>query len=168
MADDLERQASSAPPEPLPSRLPDQVDGDPGRPSLFTQAAYGAAAGLLLGMVDGALLHYITDVATPHEATLWGGAAGSAAGPVIVVLGRAVRGPSAITSLGTVLGLLYGIVPGLAVLYQSIFVNRVVGKWNLAGLVMASSMLGLLVGGVLDRCFDAAVTFDRPSKDDGD
>jgi hypothetical protein len=50
-----------------------------------------------------------------------------------------------------VLGLLYGIAPGLAVLFQSVVVNHVVAVKSLGGMVMAGSMAGLIIGGVLDR-----------------
>ena len=49
------------------------------------------------------------------------------------------------------LGLLYGVAPGLAVLFQSLVVNRIVAVRGLAGLVVAGSMAGLVLGGILDR-----------------
>jgi hypothetical protein len=56
-----------------------------------------------------------------------------------------------------VLGLLYGVAPGLAVLVQSIVVTRVVGTWSLATLVMAGSAAGLILGGVLDRITETII-----------
>jgi hypothetical protein len=124
-------------------------------PSLFVLLVSGVVAGAVLGAADGALVHYIIgDFASQHAACIWGAALGIGGGVLFVLGRRAWWGPDTSVEIGTVLGLLYGIAPGAAVLYQSIFVNRVVGTWRLAGLVVSGAMAGLLIGGILDRCLE--------------
>jgi hypothetical protein len=147
-------------PAPMIEQLPEPTDVS-GFPPLAARVAYGGLAGLVLGALHGALLHYISGVASPKETGIWGIALGAAAG---TLLGRTLRGPATGMWLGTTLGLLYGIVPGLTVLYQSIIVNRIIGPWSLTGLFMACPMAGLLIGGVLDRCFEALVGVGRPDE----
>ena len=87
--------------------------------------------------------------ATPFVACLWGVGLGIVGGArLFVLVRRAIWGPDMSVEVGTMLGLLYGIVPGLAVLYQSIFITRVIGTRSLAGVVMACSMAGLVIGGL--------------------
>lgn len=124
-------------------------------PSLFALLLSGVVAGAVLGAADGALFYYIAGgFDSPQAAGLWGAGLGTVGGILFVLLRRALWGPDVSVEIGTVLGLLYGIAPGAAVLYQSIVVNREVGTWRLAGLVMAGAMAGLLLGGVLDRCLE--------------
>jgi hypothetical protein len=119
---------------------------------LTTLLLAGIIAGACLGAADGALFHYIAGgFPSPQAAVLGGAALGMVGGMVVVLWRRALWGPEVTVEVGTVLGLLYGIAPGLAVLFQSIVVNGTVGVRSLAGLVMASSMAGLLIGGVFDR-----------------
>jgi hypothetical protein len=115
-------------------------------------------SGAVLGAADGAAFHYITGgLASPLTAGLWGAGLGGAGAILIALVRRAIWGRESSVGIGTVLGLLYGIVPGLAALYQSVFVGRIVGIASLAGIVMACSMIGLVIGGILDRITDTIV-----------
>jgi hypothetical protein len=128
------------------------------KPSVTALLLCGAATGTVLGAANGALCHIIVDAGeSPLVAGLCGSGLGFAGGIVFILLRRAVWGPHIGVVIGTVLGPLYGIAPALAVLYQSIVVNRVVGRWSLTGLVMAGPMAGLIFGGLLDRISDAII-----------
>jgi hypothetical protein len=64
---------------------------------------------------------------------------------------RALRGPVAGMSIGTTLGALFGLVPALAILTR---VNVILARWFVA-VLLAPLAAGFLVGGLLDRCFEA-------------
>jgi hypothetical protein len=131
--------------------------------SLGARLACGVAAGVILGVGDGLLLHYLAGApASPPEAAGWGALLGAGGGVLFVVLERALRGPTAGVALGAVLGVLFGLVPALMILLRG---NAGGGKM-LAGLVFAPLAAGLILGGLLDRCFEALA---RPAgQDDGD
>jgi hypothetical protein len=128
------------------------------KPSLTALLLSGSFAGAILGVVDGVLFQVIAGgFITFQAACLWGAGLGIAGGVALVLIRRAIWGPDLSAAVGTLLGLLYGIAPGVAVLYQSFFVIRVVSTSPLVGLVMACSMAGLIVGAVLDRITDAII-----------
>jgi hypothetical protein len=127
-------------------------------PSLGALLLSGVSSGGVLGAASGAAFYYIVGgFPTLVAPCLWGAGLGIVVGALCVLVRRALWGPDISVEVGTLLGLLYGVIPGLAVLYQSIFVNRVIGTWRLAGVVMACSMAGLVIGGLLDRITDAIV-----------
>jgi len=114
---------------------------------------------------NGLLCHYIVGAfGSPLAAGVWGTGLGVAGGILVVVLRRAIWGPDISVEIGTLLGLIYGIAPGLAVLFQSLIVNRVLRVWGLAGLVFAGSMAGLIIGGVLDRFTEAIIVRMKQSR----
>jgi hypothetical protein len=58
--------------------------------------------------------------------------------------------------------LLYGIVPGLAVLFESIVVHGVVSAgWGFLSVIMIPSMTGLVIGGLLDRITEAIIAWKK-------
>jgi hypothetical protein len=127
-------------------------------PSLLALLLSGIASGTVLGAADGVAVGYVVgEPASPWGAGLWGAALGGAGGAVFVLVRRAFRGPDVSVEVGTLLGLLYGIAPGLAVVGQGVFVAHVLGAYRLAGAVMVCSMAGLLLGGLLDRITGAIV-----------
>jgi hypothetical protein len=127
-------------------------------PSLLALLVSGAVSGTILGAADGVLFFYLTGGFASVQIAAFVSAGLSLIGGVVVVLiRRAIWGPDVSVEVGTVLGMLYGIVPGGALLLASMAAERVFDPWSLAGAIMASSMAGLLVGGVLDRITDAVV-----------
>jgi hypothetical protein len=138
------------------------------KPSLPILLFSGVAAGAVLGAANGLLCYYIAGAfESPIAAGVWGVGLGTAGGVLTVLVRRAVWGPEISVEIGTSLGLLYGIAPGLVVLVQSILVNRVVRVWGLAGLVFAGSMAGLILGGVLDRITEAIIARMKRSRPKG-
>jgi hypothetical protein len=135
------------------------------KPSLAILLVSGVVAGAVLGAANGLLCYSIVGAfESPAAAGLWGAGLGGVGGISVVLLRRAMWGPDIGVEVGTLLGLLYGIAPGLAVLFQSILVNRVVRVWGLAGLVFAGSMAGFIIGGVLDRITEAIVARMKRSR----
>jgi len=69
----------------------------------------------------------------------------------------------------TVLGFLYGLIPGLVVVLRGVLVHRVMtGIWVVVGFVMAAAMVGLVVGGLLDRLTEAALARKKLPPADAD
>jgi hypothetical protein len=135
-------------------------------PSLVALLLSGIGSGGVLGAADAVAFHYIVGgFTTPLAACLVGAGLGMVGGALAVVVRRAVWGRAIGVEVGTLLCLLYGIVPGLAVLYKSIFVTRVIGTWKLAAVVMACSMAGLVIGGLLDRILDGIIARAKPLQD---
>jgi hypothetical protein len=133
------------------------------KPSLAILLCSGIVAGAVLGAANGLLCYYIVGVFNSALAAgLWGVGLGVTGGIFAVVLRRAVWGPDISVEIGTLLGLLYGIAPGLAVLEKTI--NQAVGIWSIAGLVFAGSMAGVIIGGVLDRVTEAMVARMKRSR----
>jgi hypothetical protein len=118
----------------------------------------GTASGAALGAADGVAVHHVVGAtASPWAACLWGAGLGGAGGALFVLVRRAWWGPDVSVEVGTMLGLLYGIAPGLAVVGQGALTAQVLGAYGLAGAVMVCSMAGLLLGGALDRITGAIV-----------
>jgi hypothetical protein len=139
------------------------------KPSLVVLLLSGIGAGTVLGVSNALLCHAIVGTfASPQAAGCWGAVLGLAGGVLVVAVRRAVWGPDISVEIGTVLGLLYGIAPGLAVLFQAMVVNRSIGTWRLTGLVMAGSMAGLILGGVLDRITEAVLARVKRSRGEPD
>jgi hypothetical protein len=131
------------------------------KPSLADLLFSGAFAGAVLGTANAVLAHYLMfDVGSPWAACWWGAALGTAGGVLVVLFRRIVWGPDIGVEVGTLLGLLYGVVPGAAFMVYSLAVRRVASTgWVFVGFIMAPSMGGLLIGGVLDRVTEAVVAW---------
>jgi hypothetical protein len=98
------------------------------------------------------------DLGSPWAACWWGAGLGTAGGVLVVLFRRVFWGPEIGVEVGTLLGLLYGIVPGLALLIYSLVVLRVVSaSWTFVAFIMAPSMGGFVIGGVLDRVTEAII-----------
>jgi len=131
--------------------------------SLAALLLFGIIAGAILGAANGALAHSIAfDAGSLWTAAAWGSGLGIVGGLLTVLLRRIIWGADIGIEIGTVLGVLYGIVPGVALMFESIIVHRVIlASWSFVGLVMASSMMGLLIGGVLDRVAETIIARQR-------
>ncbi len=138
-------------------------------PSLLALLLAGTASGTVLGAADGVAIHYIAgESGWSWAACLWGAGLGGAGGALVVLVRRAFWGPDVSVEVGTVLGLLYGLAPGLAVVARGVFaVQGRLGAYRLAGAVMVCSMAGLLLGGLLDRITGAVVARCRPLQQTG-
>jgi H+/Cl- antiporter ClcA len=147
---------------------PTQPESPEWPPSLAGLLISGSIAGAILGAANAVLLHYIVGAfESPQAASEWGAGLGLAGGVLIVFLRHSIWGPDRNVSIATVLGLLYGVVPGTAILVQSIAVNHAVAVKSLGGMVMAGSMVGLIIGGVLDRLSESIMSpTSRSSRDD--
>jgi hypothetical protein len=130
--------------------------------TLGARLACGVVAGALLGIGNAVLLHHLTgELVSPLWAGRWGMLLGAGGGILFVLLERALRGPTASVAIGTALGILFGFAPALVILVQ----GNAGGKM-LLGLVFAPLAAGLILGGLLDRCFEALA---RPTvPEDGD
>ena len=64
------------------------------------------------------------------------------------------------------LGLLYGVAPGLLIFAQAGFANRAIGPKAFVGLLMAASMLGFILGGALDRITENFVRWLQANQDE--
>ncbi len=127
-------------------------------PSLFASVLSGIVAGSVFGAANGALCHFFVGAfETPYDAFLWRACLGILGGVGVVFLRRTLWGPDISPEIGTTLGWLYGIAPGLVVFLQGLAVRGAMGK-ALVGLVLAGSMAGLLLGGLLDRVTEAIIT----------
>jgi hypothetical protein len=121
--------------------------------TLADQLVAGACSGAFLGAVNGALTyHVVLDQGRSWWVYLGSAWLGSAGGVLAVLWRRRQLGAEAGVEVGSVLGLLYGALPALAVLFRSFAIHRVViAGWGFVGLLMGASMGGFVVGGVLDR-----------------
>jgi len=120
---------------------------------LALQLLVGAVCGAILGAANGVLLEMIAlDDMERWTVGTWGAGLGSAGGVAVAFIRRLLWGNEAGIEIGTILGVLYGIVPGTVLLFASVVVHQVADASKaLVGLVMAASMIGLVIGGVLDR-----------------
>jgi hypothetical protein len=111
-----------------------------------------------LGIADGIVVNYVVGgFTTPFMACLWGGGLGVVVGVLFVLVRRALWGPDISVDVGTMLGLLYGVVPGLVIVYKEFLVSHVINLWTLAWVGTVYCMLGLVLGGLLDRITDLIV-----------
>jgi hypothetical protein len=127
----------------------------------------GSVAGAILGAANAVLFHYIAGAFDSWQvAGAWGAALGLAGGILIVLLRHGIWGPDKGVNIATVLGLLYGIAPGLAVLVQSAVVGNAAAVKGLIGMAMVGSMVGLIIGGVLDRITESIVSTSQSVRRD--
>jgi hypothetical protein len=131
--------------------------------SLGARLTCGVVAGVILGTGDAILLHYLTgELSSPLTAGRWGMLLGAGGGILFVLLERALRGPTAGVAIGTMLGVLFGLVPALVIL----LLGNAGGGKVLLGMMFAPVAGGLILGGLLDRCFEALTR--HGVQDDGD
>jgi hypothetical protein len=100
--------------------------------SLFAGVVFGALVGLPLGAVAGAAC-------------------------CLLIRGDLIR-----PDIATLIGIVYGLLPALLILLGGMGIVR--GKssgYLLIGSVFVCPMIGLLIGGILDRAFEAALTKSR-------
>jgi hypothetical protein len=104
----------------------------------------GSVAGAILGAANAVLFHYIAGAFDSWQvAGAWGAALGLPGGILIVLLRHGIWGPDKGVNIATVLGLLYGI-----------------------GMAMVGSMVGLIIGGVLDRITESIVSTSQSVRRD--
>jgi hypothetical protein len=129
------------------------------KPSLADLLLAGVVAGAVLGAANGVVSHLILiGFQSVWVSCLLGTGLGIIGGIGVVFWRRIVWGPDVSVEVGTTIGLLYGIAPGVALLFLSLFVHRVVvAGWGFVSLLMAGSMMGLVIGGVLDRLTEAII-----------
>jgi hypothetical protein len=148
--------------EPRMKEYPPRRPPDPVVLTLGARLACGVVAGVLLGTADGVLLHHLTGVPdSPLEAGRSGLLLGAGSGVLFVLLERAARGRQPGVAIGTVLGGLFGLVPALVILTQG---NG--GGKAFVGLVLAPLAGGFILGGFLDRCFEALARRAVPDEAD--
>jgi hypothetical protein len=146
-------------PDPRPFGEVDRASHTPDialwKPTLTDLLLAGLVAGAILGAANGAVAHLIVSrFESAWEGCLIGTGLGIVGGILVVLWRRIVWGPDISVEVGTAIGLLFGIVPGVAL----VFVRQlVVVSWGFVGLLMAGSMMGALIGGVLDRITEAVV-----------
>jgi hypothetical protein len=127
------------------------------RRSLAAQVVYGAIAGGILGLANGLALCYVLGApGSAQDSCAWGAVLGAVGGMAGALIQRAVWGGAG-RFLGTALEMLYGLVPGTAAVCRLFVVQQVIWVHGAALWFLGASMVGLLVGGVFDRFFDAVV-----------
>jgi hypothetical protein len=154
-----------------PPRRPD--DAEPPelalwKPTMTALFLFGIISGAVIGAADGMMFYFIAGgFDSPRDASLWGAGLGGIGGLFMVYARRAYWGPDLSAAVASQLGLLYGVAPGAAFLYHCIFVTGVIGTSSLVGIVMGCSMIGLLIGGLLDRITDAVIANVKAFQDAG-
>jgi hypothetical protein len=148
--------------------------GQPRKGPWLTSVLCGVIAGGALGSGNGLLTHWLlAEYVSASDGALWGAILGTGGGIGYALLARAIWGAAGNNSIGLVLGVWYGLIPGVAKLFEVLFVGRVlfiggVGLWFMAG-----GMVGLFAGGILDRLFEAlrltagSRAVDRPEQERG-
>jgi hypothetical protein len=125
-------------------------------PSRRTAVTFGALAGALIGSIAGVACQSIL---AADESFGIGAVTGGVIGFVVgILIGRfdARKRPTAAESnVGTYIGVLYGLAPGILFLLEGM---GLIGG-NRSGLIViaaffASPMAGMLIGGVLDRIYE--------------
>jgi hypothetical protein len=118
---------------------------------------FGLFSGLLFGAVTGLACHLIVGSPQPlSQFGFVGGLAGVVYGCAIGVRDRRKHGGALESNAATHIGILFGLIPGLLLLLGGIGIVR--GKFSVyvvvSGFFMCP-MAGLLVGGLLDRMYEA-------------
>jgi MFS family permease len=127
--------------------------------NLLVVVFFGAFAGLLLGAFFGGAACWLIG----QDDFLWHGAlAGAGIGPfggmVLAVVERLVRGAFVRPDYATHIGVVYGLPSSLFLLLGGF--GQVRGKasgYLLAGLVCIGPILGLMLGALLDRAYEAGL-----------
>jgi len=125
--------------------------------SLGAGMIFGGLAGLHMGAVAGAACAWLLGLFDYY----WHGFfVGAAVGPLGGVLAgfveRKARGDLVRPDIATILGGIFGLLPGLILLLQGIgVVKGVFSGGLLLGAVSGGPMAGFLIGGILDRAFES-------------
>jgi MFS family permease len=117
---------------------------------------FGALVGLFMGAVVGAACCWLTGrFPFFYQAVLIGALGGPIVGALIGLKERKTRGGLARPDIATFICVVYALLPSLLLVLQG--VSGVRGRFSgylLVGAVFAGPMIGLLVGGILDRAFE--------------
>lgn len=117
---------------------------------------FGALVGLLMGAVAGAACCWLTgQLRFFYQAVLIGTLAGTIVGALIGLKERKTRGQLVRPDIATFICVVYALLPALLFILQGI--SGVRGRFSgylLVGAVFAGPMIGLLIGGILDRAFE--------------
>jgi hypothetical protein len=118
---------------------------------------FGALAGLLLGAVAaGACCWVVGQDEFFWHGTLAGAVIGPLGGAAIGVRERKTRGDLIRPDIAAIIGVAYGLLPALLIVLGGVGLVR--GKLSgllLIGAGFAGPMSGLLIGGILDRAYEA-------------
>jgi MFS family permease len=118
---------------------------------------FGAFAGLIAGSTAGAASCGLAGLSGSFwQIVLVGAVAGPLGGALIGIKERRARGNLVRPDIATIICVIYGLVPALLLVLGGI--GLVKGKFTgylFLGVVSAGPMLGLLVGGILDRAYEA-------------
>lgn len=127
------------------------------KPSFAAMLMFGCIAAVILGTIDGALFHWIVVGRGSLPSALVRGAYLSFLGAfAIVPLWRILWGNA---TVGKVLGLVYGLAPGVAVFRHEIVLGLPT-PYTITSLTMAGvacTLVGIVVGALYDRVVDAII-----------
>ncbi len=130
---------------------------EPNRPGLSADLAFGALAGLLMGAAVGwTCLWLIGQNDSGLYGALAGSVIGSLGGALLGVRHSRRRQDQFDSDLGTTISVIYPLLPGLLILLNGVGIVR--GRFTglmVLGAAFACPMLGMLVGGLLDRCYES-------------
>lgn len=146
------------------SRLKDTVGrGEKQQRSLLAGVGFGALVGLPLGAVASAeccLQMGLFDFL--WHGVLIGSLTGSFGGALLGFTERKIRGDLVRPDIATFIGIVYGLLPALLTLLGSMgMVSGTLSGRLLIGSFFLCPMIGMLIGGILDRGFEAALTKSR-------
>ncbi|MCI0378902.1 MAG: hypothetical protein L0215_14945 [Gemmataceae bacterium] len=118
---------------------------------------FGAFVGLLMGGLVGLACCWICDL----QEFVWlgilaGVLVGSLVGALLGKAERRIRGELVRPDIATIIGVLYGIVPSLALLLGIGEVRGLRSGLLWLGLVFVGPAVGLLIGAILDRAYEAS------------
>ena len=130
----------------------------PGRPnSSLVNAGFGALAGLPLGAAAGAACCWQMGLWDEFwQGVRFGMLAGPIAGALIGYLQGRLRAELVRPQVATFAGIGFGLLTAVLIGYM-FFAGRITGRFSLltlAGVTFTSPMIGLMIGGVLDRAFE--------------
>lgn len=142
---DLARGEIPVAPGPLPQQ------------SLVAGMIFGGFAGLLMCAVAGAACTWLLGQFDYYwHGFFFGAAVGPCAGVLAGFVERSTRGDLVRPDIATILGGLFGVLPGLILLLQGFgVVEGVFSGGLLLGAVSGGPMAGFLIGGILDRAFES-------------
>jgi hypothetical protein len=145
-----------------PTAAPAEMDAGRSR-SRLTGGSSGALAGVPLGALAAAVVCWLADYGDyAWQAAACRAAAGVVGGAALGFLERALRGAFVRPDVATVIGVAFGAVVALIVLLGNAgFAKGRASAYLLVGAVFAAPAGGLIVGGLLDRAFEAAALCRR-------
>jgi hypothetical protein len=125
--------------------------------TLAAGTAFGAVVGSAMGAAAGAATCWLTGLFDfLWQGALLGTLAGPFAGGLIGFKERKARGDLVRPDIATIIGPVFGLLPGLLIGLQTM--RLVTGRKSVylfLGAVLVGPVCGLLIGGVLDRGFEA-------------